>query len=128
MRLPRTDIPVRLEAPGAVARQLPDFGVPEGPVGAEYFSLAAGTDLAPLLQGLEDDRCQAEHWGYVARGRVVVDYADRSTETCSAGDVFHWPAGHSVRVEEDAELIMFSPQAEHGAVLDHIAGKLAAMA
>jgi hypothetical protein len=128
MRLPRTDIPVRVEAPGAVARQLPDFGVPEGPMGVEYFTLAAGTDLAPLLEGLEDDLCQAEHWGYVAAGRVLATYADGSADTCSTGDVFYWPAGHSVRVEEDAELIMFSPQAEHGRVMDHIAGRLAAMA
>jgi hypothetical protein len=128
MRISRSDIPVRVEAPGAVARQLPDFGIPEGPVGVEYFTLAAGTDLAPLLQGLEDDLCQAEHWGYVAAGRVVVEYADRSAETCSTGDVFYWPAGHTVRVEDDAELIMFSPQVEHGAVMDHISRMLTAMA
>jgi len=41
--------------------------------------------------------------------------------------VFHWPAGHSVRVDEDAELILFSPQGSHGEVLDHIAAKLAAV-
>lgn len=127
MRLPRTDIPVRIEAPGATARQLPDFGVPDGPLGVEYFTLAAGTDLAPLLQGLEDDLCQAEHWGYVADGVVVVDYADHSSETCSRGDVFYWPSGHTVRVEQDAELVMFSPQAQHGAVMDHIAARLAAL-
>jgi hypothetical protein len=128
MHLSKNDIPVRVEAPGAVARQLPDFGVPEGPVGVEYFTLAAGTDLTPLLQGLEDDLCQAEHWGYVAAGRVVVTSADGSADTCASGDVFYWPAGHTVRVEEDAELIMFSPQDAHGAVMDHIAGRLAAMA
>jgi hypothetical protein len=127
MHLSKHDIPVRLAAPGATARQLPDFGVADAALGAEFFSLGAGTDMAPLLKGLEDDVCQAEHWGYLPRGRVVVTYADGSTETCGEGDVFYWPVGHSVRVEDDAELIMFSPQEAHGAVMEHIAGRLATM-
>jgi hypothetical protein len=125
MHITKQDIPVRVEAPGAVARQLPDFGVADGDIGAEYFSLGAGTDLAPLLAGLNGDMCHSPHWGYVIAGNVVVTYADGDTERCVAGDVFHWPAGHSVRVEEDAELILFSPQVSHGEVMDHIAGKLA---
>ena len=51
VRLGKQDIPVRVEAPGAVARQRPDFGTADGVLGAEYFSLGAGTDLAPLLEG-----------------------------------------------------------------------------
>jgi hypothetical protein len=126
MHITKTDIPVRVEAPGAVARQAPDFGVAEGAIGAEYFSLATGTDLAPLLAGLDGDACHAPHWGYVIKGQVVVTYTDGGTESCSTGDVFHWPAGHSVRVDDDAELILFSPQDSHGTVMDHIASKLAA--
>jgi mannose-6-phosphate isomerase-like protein (cupin superfamily) len=128
MRLNKNDIPVKLCVPGATARQLPDFGVPEGTFGVEYFSLATGTDLAPFLEGLPDDACDAEHWGYLISGRAVVTYNDRSEETVNGGDVFYWPAGHSVRVEDDAELIMFSPQAEHGAVMEHIGQKIAATA
>lgn len=126
MRISKDDIPVRISVPGAIARQLPDFGdVGSGPLGAEYFTLDAGTDLAPLLEGLPGDACAAVHWGFLATGSVVTSYGDGSTERTTAGDLFFWPAGHSVRVEEDAELIMFSPQAEHGAVMDHILGKLA---
>ena len=120
MRLPKTDIPIRIDAPGATARQLTDFGTAAGTLGAEYFSLAAGADIAPLLVGLEDDACQAPHWGYLLSGRVVVTYTDGTAETCTEGDVFHWPAGHSVRVEDDAEVILFSPQEEHGLVMDHM--------
>ena len=36
MHLKKEDIPVRLEAPGATARQLPDFGRAAGTLGAEY--------------------------------------------------------------------------------------------
>ncbi|MGB3409820.1 MAG: hypothetical protein WBA45_01380 [Microthrixaceae bacterium] len=127
MRITKNDIPVRIQAPGAVARQLPDFGTADGSMGAEYLSMGAGTDLAPLLAGLDGDMCQAPHWGYVINGQLVVDYSDGTTERCGTGDVFHWPAGHSVLVNEDAELIMFSPQVSHGAVLDHISAKLVSM-
>jgi len=60
-------------------------------------------------------------------GALVVSYGDGSSDRCTTGDLFHWPAGHSVRVERDAEVILFSPQVEHGAVLDHMLEKLAAM-
>jgi hypothetical protein len=97
-----------------------------GSIGAEYFSMAAGTDLAPLLEGLEHDLCQSVHWGYVMDGDLTVTYTDGSTERCRTGDVFYWPEGHTVRVDEDAELILFSPQVEHGTVIEHIANKVAA--
>ena len=127
MHLKKEDVPVRLAVPGATARQLPDFGHASGTLSAEYFSLAAGTDIAPLLAGLADDVCHAAHWGYLTTGRVVVTYRDGSTEHLVGGEVFFWPPGHSVRVEEDAELVMFSPQLEHGQVLDHMSRTLAAM-
>jgi hypothetical protein len=128
MRINKDDIPVKLDAPGAKARQSDDFGTAEGVLSAEYFSLGAGTDIAPLLEGLEGDLCQAPHWGYVIEGEVVVTYTDGSDETCQGGDLYYWPAGHTVRVVEDAQLAMFSPQAEHGHVIEHIAAKIAAAA
>lgn len=126
MRIAKQDIPTRLDVPGAVARQTDDFGdaSKHGPLAAEYFSLGAGTDIAPLLQGLEGDACQAPHWGYVIEGDLVVTYTDGTSDTCVTGDVFHWPAGHSVRVVEDAEVILFSPHLEHAAVMDHMRVKL----
>ncbi len=125
MRISTNDLPVKIDAPGAHARQLPDFGTASGTLAAEYFTLGAGADLAPLLAGLEHDACQSAHWGYVVTGAVVVTYTDGTDERCATGDAFHWPAGHSVRVEDDAELVMFSPQADHVPVLDHILAKMA---
>jgi hypothetical protein len=61
MHLAKDDIPVKIDVPGAVARQLPDFGNASGTLGAEYFTLSAGTDLAPLLEGLEGDVCHGPH-------------------------------------------------------------------
>ena len=126
MRIPKQDIPTKLDVPGATARQLGDFGdaSKHGGLAAEYLSLGAGTDIAPLLEGLQDDACQSPHWGYVISGEVVVSYTDGSTETCATSDLFFWPAGHSVRVVADAELVLFSPELEHGAVFDHMREKL----
>ena len=125
MRTPKEDIPVKIDVPGATARQLPDFGEASGTLGAEWFTMAAGTDIEPLLEGLDDDLCHAPHWGYLLSGDVVVTYRDGTIERCTTGDLFYWPAGHTVRVEQDAEVIMFSPQAEHLAVMDHMLEKLA---
>ena len=86
------------------------------------------TRLSYLLRGLDDDLCHSPHWGYLAAGTVLVEYVDSTTERVRAGEVFFWPAGHTVLVEQDAELVMFSPAHEHGQVMDHIAAKVAAMA
>ena len=125
MRITKNDLPVKIDAPGAHARHLPDFGVASGTLAAEYFTLGAGADLAPLLAGLDNDSCHSAHWGFMTMGDVVVTYDDGSDERCSVGDFFYWPPGHSVRVETDAELVMFSPQEDHGPVLDHILAKMA---
>ena len=126
MRISKNDIPVKVDAPGAVARQQQDFGDASGygHIGAEYFTMAAGTDLAGLLEGLEGDACQSPHWGYLLKGEVTVSYTDGNEETVRTGDVFYWPPGHSVRVGQDAEMILFSPQHEHTPVMDHINRKL----
>lgn len=122
MRISKEDIPVRIDVPGAVARQVKDFvdATGYGAIGGEYFSLGAGTDIAPLLAGLAGDLCPAPHWGYLIEGSLSVTFADGGREEVHAGDLFYWPPGHSVRVGADAEVILFSPQNEHTAVLEHM--------
>jgi hypothetical protein len=126
MRITKDDIPTQVDIPGAHARHVGGFGTAgaAGPIAAEYFSLGAGTDIAPLLQGLEDDACQAPHWGYVITGEVAITYTDGTSERCATNDLFLWPPGHRVRVVEDAELVLFSPEHEHRAVIDHMKAKL----
>lgn len=126
MRLAKNEIPVKIDVPGAVARQAEGFGDPSGlgTLGGEYFSLGAGTDIAPLLKGLDGDACQAPHWGYMLSGAVVVTYTQGSEETCSGNDLFYWPPGHSVRVVDDAEIILFSPQIDHAKVMDHMLAQM----
>lgn len=126
MRIAKENIPVRIDAPGATARQQTNFGDATGfgAIGGEYFSLAAGTDLAPLLQGLQGNLCQSPHWGYLLEGRLTVRFADDHEENVTSGDMFYWPPGHTVKANSDTEMILFSPQHEHGQVLDHISNQL----
>jgi hypothetical protein len=126
MRIAKETIPARINAPGAIARQALNFGdaTGYGKISGEYFSLGAGADIAPLLQGLEGDLCQAPHWGYLLDGKVTVTYADGSEEVISGGDLFYWPPGHTVKVGENAEVILFSPQDEHSKVIDHMLRKM----
>ena len=127
MRIKRTDVPEKINVTGAVARQVTDFGDATGlgKIAGEYFSLGAGTDIAPLLKGLEGDLCQSPHWGYLIEGEVTVTYKDGKDETVSGGDLFYWPAGHTVKVAEDAEVILFSPQDAHCPVVEHLRKQLA---
>ncbi len=127
MHIAKQDIPVRMEAAGAVARQKAGFGdaTGYGTISGEYFCLDAGTDIAPLLRGLEDDLCQAPHWGYVLQGRLTVSFSDGTSEETAGGDLFYWPPGHSVRVGEDAQVILFSPQHEHNQAIDHMLAMMA---
>ena len=126
MRIAKEDIPARIDVPGATARQQSDFGnvAGYGRMGAEYFSFSAGTDITELLHGLENDSCPSPHWGYVVEGAITALYGDGSEETSKKGDLFYWPPGHSVRAEEDTDIVMFSPQQEHGAVIEHIRRKV----
>ena len=127
MHLTKNDIPTKIDIPGAIARQAINFGDASdyGSLAAEYFSLGAGTDIAPLLKGLDDDACHAPHWGFIISGEVVITYTNETSETCIGGDLFYWPPGHSVRVVRDAEVILFSPQVEHGEVLNHMIATMA---
>ncbi|WP_137285700.1 cupin domain-containing protein [Halorussus salinisoli] len=130
MRQSTDELPVRIDTPDAVARQQTDFGdaTDYGTLGAERFTLTAGTDITALLEGLEDDLCQSPHWGYLMEGALTVTFADGTTEADKTGDVFYWPPGHTVRADEDSDFVLFSPQHEHGEVLDHIRTKLDEMA
>lgn len=126
MHIAKENVPVKIGAPGVAARQQVDFGdaTGYGKMSGEFFSLPAGMDISPLLQGLEGNMCQSPHWGYVISGAVTVTYGDGTTEAVRASDLFYWPPGHTVRVDEDADVILFSPQHEHTHVLDHMIAKM----
>jgi hypothetical protein len=126
MRIAKSDVTERINIPGAVARQALEFGDASGygQMAGEYFSLAAGVDLAPLLQGLEGDLCPSPHWGYMLEGELTVTYGDASQEVIQGGDLFYWRPGHTLAVTQNAEIVLFSPQHEHCAVVAHVRQRL----
>jgi hypothetical protein len=126
MHIAKEQIKVRMQVPGAVIRQRQDFGDSSGygKLSGEYFTLSAGVDTTPLFHGLEGNLCQCPHWGYVLSGKLTTTDATGGTETVATGDLFYWPPGHNVKVDADAEIVMFSPQHEHSLVIDHMIDKV----
>ena len=126
MRVAKDNVDVRMEIPGAKIRQRMDFGDVSGfhKISGEYFTFSAGVDNTPLFVGLQGDMCQCPHWGFVLRGQLTTTDANGVRETVHANDLFHWPPGHNVKVDADAEIIMFSPQHEHTIVIDHMIAKV----
>lgn len=125
MRIAKDDVEIRMQIPGAIIRQQTEFGEAGsfGKISGEYFTLAKGVDTTPLFKGLEGDLCQCPHWGFVLRGRLTTIDAAGHQETVGTNDLFYWPPGHNVKVDDDSEIIMFSPQHEHTQVIDHMIEK-----
>ena len=112
-------LPVTLKAPGAVVSSI-DFGN----MTVSRNQVAKGADFGPLLEGLPNDHCQCPHWGYVMKGKIRLTYEDGSEEVTEAGQFYYWPPGHRAVVEEDLELLEFSPKKEMHEVMDHLEKKL----
>lgn len=125
MKVAKENIEVKMQIPGAIIRQRTDFGDATGlgKISGEFFSLSAGVDTTPLFLGLEGNLCQCPHWGYVLNGQITTTDANGAKETVNANDLFFWPAGHNVKVDQDANIIMFSPQHEHTEVINHMIEK-----
>lgn len=128
MRIEKDRVSVKMEIPGAVIRQQTDFGdaTGYGKISGECFTLSAGVDTTPLFVGLKGNVCHCPHWGFVLRGQITTTDVLGGRETVKTNDLFHWPPGHNVHVDEDAEIIMFSPQHEHTHVIDHMREKVGA--
>lgn len=119
MKKDRTSLPTRLEA-GGVCIQADDWG----DLNVARIRFPKGADAAPLLEGMPGDLCPCPHWGTVLKGSIHVRYADGREEVVRAGEVYYWPAGHTVRVDEDYEAIEFSPRGPMGEVIEHLKAKL----
>ena len=87
----------------------------------------AGMDFTPLLEGLENDKCQVPHWGYVIEGAVRIIYENGEEEVFSEGEAFFMKPGHTAIVEKDLFLVSFSPEHEMHDLSDHLSMKVAEM-
>jgi len=119
MKQPRTALPTRLEA-GGVCIQAEDWS----DLNVARIRFPKGADATPLLEGMPGNLCQCPHWGMVLDGSIHVRYADGSEEVVRAGEVYYWPPGHTVWVDEDYEAVEFSPAGPMGEVIDHLKSKL----
>ena len=99
------------------ASKVSDFGVAEDRTEefegytVNFVSIHQDSDLAPMLRGLPDDRCQCPHWGYVFKGKVTVSYADR-VEVIAPGEAFYMTPGHTPAAVAGTEFVQFSPTDE----------------
>lgn len=119
MKQDSKDMPIRLQS-GNLCIQSQDWAE----LNVARIRFPGGADAGPLLRGLPGDLCQCPHWGIVLKGSIHVTYADGEEELVRAGEVYHWPPGHTVRVDEDYEAMEFSPSGPMRVVVDHLKTKL----
>ena len=101
-------------------------GADWGELNVSNIHFPAGANATPLLEGLPQNLCQCPHWGVVMKGSINVRYADGLVETVRAGQVYYWPPGHTVWVDEDYASIEFSPAREMRVVIEHLKAKMGA--
>lgn len=90
-----------------------------------FFRLPGGTDLRPLLHGLEGDLCQCPHWGYMLKGTLRM-HTPTGPKEYQAGQAVYWAPGHAPEALEDVEYVDFSPTQELNTVLEHVKQQAAA--
>jgi hypothetical protein len=79
----------------------------------------AGADTRPLYADLPGGACRADHYGFVLKGRARL-LTESGEEVVQAGQAYHLAPRHNVIIEEDAELVEFTPvEADRG--VEHVA-------
>ena len=121
MRGSREDLPITIEADEAIIQE-----AEWGDIHLGFETYREVFDIAPLLKGLPDDRCQCPHYGYVLKGRMKVRYADHE-EVVNAGDAYYIAPGHAPLMEAGTELVEFSPKDEFQKTMEVVERNFAAM-
>jgi hypothetical protein len=91
------------------------------------YTIAPPVDCTPAYSGLPGGVCQCPHYGYVFKGTVRCMYpgTDRPDEVAKAGDVYFFPAGHTLAYDEESEVLEFNPAAALETLMDHFEQMLA---
>lgn len=121
MRGSHKDLPTVAEGQGFVSRQ-----AEWGEMNVAIENVPGGLDTEPFFKGLPDNRCQCPHWGYIVKGRIRVRYPDRE-EVLEAGDAYYMEPGHLPLIEEDTEVVEFSPKGEYQKTMEVVERNMAAM-
>ncbi|WP_390887905.1 cupin domain-containing protein [Candidatus Mycobacterium wuenschmannii] len=85
------------------------------------YTVAPAVDCAPGYVGLPGDLCQCPHYGYVFRGRLRAIYrgTDWPDDVATAGDVYFFPAGHTLVYEKETECLEINPAAALEVLMNH---------
>jgi hypothetical protein len=91
------------------------------------FTVAPAVDCAALYQGLPGAVCNCPHYGYVFKGAMRATYpgTDWPDEVATGGQVYYFPAGHSLSYDEASEVLELNPAAALAALMDHVEAKMA---
>jgi hypothetical protein len=108
MRAAKRDLPVT-----AQTRDYTGVWAELGDMHYAFETCAGGYDMDALVKIFPDHACPVEHWGYVFRGKVRVEYTDGHEEILSAGDAFYIPSGHRPYMLEETELLQLTRKSDH---------------
>jgi hypothetical protein len=75
-------------------------------VGFETYTEDA--DFSPFFDGLPNNQCQAEHMGYVIKGKVAFRDGD-AEEVFETGDAYYVSPGHTPILYAGTEVVEFTP-------------------
>lgn len=109
------DMPVEIDQGDLQTRYVEFAGM-----AIRHARVPANADMAPLLSGLPGDRCPSPHWGIVLEGSVRVEHADGSVEVARAGQIYHWPAGHTATTTEPVVFLEVGPVEPMRQFHDHV--------
>jgi hypothetical protein len=73
-----------------------------------FESYSKDKDYAALDEGLPGNRCQAEHWGVLLKGKLIYRYED-GDDVITAGQAYCARPGHTAWVAAGTELVKFTP-------------------
>lgn len=109
MHINKDEASVTVETPGYVGKW-----AELGDMHYAFETCAAGYSMDDLLTAFPDDRaCPVEHWGYLFRGEVRVEYTDGSEEFLTAGDAFYIKPGHRPYMGAETELLQLTRVTDH---------------
>jgi hypothetical protein len=83
------DVPIAFEDATNTVRQ-----TKAGDMTIEFDQLEPNLNMDALFQGLPDDRCQAEHWGFVLEGEMRYQLASGEEIVAREGEAYYIPPGH----------------------------------
>lgn len=95
-----------------------------GEMNVAFEGFPSGMDTRPL-RGLARRPLPMPSLGVLLKGRLKILYAS-GEEVIAAGQAYYLPPGHNVVVEEDCELVEFSPRHDYERTMQAVARNMEA--